>query len=112
MDWGKCLGSGTNSRRSPDVGKIHQGSNVRKRISEIDRSNTSPSSESPTDDMECEVLSVIGVKTLTTIIVQRVTIQPRLSLLSVVYNSACILLCARWAWRARGGRGDIKCVFP
>ena len=61
------------------------------------------------------------------IIVQRVTTQPRLSLPSVVYNSACILpqsgarggrggrggcavgvACARWAWRARGGRGDIK----
>ena len=31
-DWmgGKCLESGTNSRRSADVGKIHQGRNVRK----------------------------------------------------------------------------------
>ena len=32
--WGKCLENGTNSRRSADVRKIRQGSNVRKRISE------------------------------------------------------------------------------
>ena len=82
---------------------------------------------------------------MTSIIVQRVTTRPRLSLPFVVYNSACILpqsglrsgrgvrvacarwawracggrgvravgvACARWAWRARGGRGDINIFFP
>ena len=44
-------------------------------------------------------IATIGVKTLTSIIVQRVTTQPRLSLPFVVYNSACILP------GARGGRG-------
>ena len=34
LDWGKCLESGTNTRRSADVWKIHKGSNVRKWISE------------------------------------------------------------------------------
>ena len=36
---------------------------------------------------------------MTSIIVKRITTQPRLSLLSAVYNSACILPAAR------GGRG-------
>ena len=44
---------------------------------------------------------MIGVKTLTSIIVKRVTTQPRLSLPFVVYNSACILKQSS----ARGGRG-------
>ena len=35
LDVGKCLESGTNSRRSADVWKIRHGNNVRKRISEI-----------------------------------------------------------------------------
>ena len=34
-DEGKSLESGTNSKRSADAWKIRQGSNVRKRISEI-----------------------------------------------------------------------------
>ena len=38
LDGGKCLENGTNSRRSADVRKIHQDSNVKKRISEIERS--------------------------------------------------------------------------
>ena len=44
-------------------------------------------------------IATIGVKPLTSIIVERITTQPRLSLLSAVYNSACILP------GARGGRG-------
>ena len=31
--WGKCLESGTNSRRSVDALEAHQGCNIRKRIS-------------------------------------------------------------------------------
>ena len=31
---GKCLESGANSRRSADVWKIHQGSDIQKRIGE------------------------------------------------------------------------------
>ena len=45
--------------------------------------------------------ATIGVKTLTSIIVQRVTTQPRFSLPFVVYNSACILPQSG----ACGGRG-------
>ena len=36
MGGGKCLESGTTNRMSADVSKIHQGSDVRKRISESD----------------------------------------------------------------------------
>ena len=46
-------------------------------------------------------IATIGVKPLTSIIVQRVTTEPRLSLPSVVYNSACIVPQIG----ARGGRG-------
>ena len=49
-------------------------------------------------------IATIGVKPLTSIIVQRVTTQPRLSLHYVVYNSACTLPQSG----ACGGRGDIK----
>ena len=44
-------------------------------------------------------IATIGVKSMTSITVERVTTQPRLSLLSAVYNSACILQ------GARGGSG-------
>ena len=46
-------------------------------------------------------IATIGVKQLTSIIVQRVTTQPRLSVPSVVYNSACNLPHSG----VRGGRG-------
>ena len=44
-------------------------------------------------------IATIGVKPLTSVIVERVTTEPQLSLLSAVYNSACVLP------GARGGRG-------
>ena len=44
-------------------------------------------------------IATIGVKPLTSIIIERVNTQPRLSLIYAVYNSACILP------GARGGRG-------
>ena len=50
-------------------------------------------------------IATIGVKPLTSIIIQRVTTQPRLALPFVVYNSACSLPQSG----LRGGRGDIKC---
>ena len=37
LDGSNCLEIGTNSRRSADVRKSHQGSNIRKRISESDK---------------------------------------------------------------------------
>ena len=46
-------------------------------------------------------IATIGVKIMTSIIVQRATTQPRLSLPVVVYNSACTLPQSG----ARGGRG-------
>ena len=54
--------------------------------------------------MRFEQIATIEVKPLASIIVQRVTTQPRLSLPSVVYNSACnfrqilkteVLICIR-----------------
>ena len=47
-------------------------------------------------------IATIGVKTLTSIIVQRVTTRPRRSLPFVVYNSAFFLPPSG----ARGGRGE------
>ena len=52
-------------------------------------------------------IATIGVKPLTSIIVERLTTHPRLSLHSVVYNAACMLPQSG----ARGGRGDIKREF-
>ena len=56
-------------------------------------------------------IAMIGVKPRTSVIVERVTTQPRLSLPSAVYNnySACIL---PGACGGRGGRGDIEREFP